>query len=108
MAKDRKAISGYVFLIDGGTVSWASKKQEISLLSMTESEYLAAMHAMKEALWLHSFIGEVLVSLNEPTTLFSDNQSAIMLTKDHQYHTCTKHIDIHFHFIQWVVDEGKI
>ena len=109
MAKDQKAVSGYAFLIvDGGAISWASKKQEIISLSTTESEYVAVMHAMKEALWLHSFIGEVLVSLNEPTTLFSNNQSAIVLTKDHQYHTCTKHIDIHFHFIQWVVDEGKI
>ena len=66
------------------------------------------MHTTKEALWLHSFIGEVLVSLNEPTTLFSDNQSTIALTKDHQYHARTKHIDIRFHFIRWVVNDGKI
>ena len=65
-------------------------------------------HTTKEVLWLHSFIGEVLISLNEPTTLFSDNQSTIALAKDHQYHACTKHIDIHFHFIQWVVNDGKI
>ena len=108
MAEDRKAVSGYAFLIDGGAVSWASKKQEIVSLSTTESEYVAAMHATKEALWLCSFIGEVLVSLDEPITLFSDNQSAIALAKDHQYHACTKHIDICFHFICWVVDDSKI
>ena len=108
MAEDRKAISGYTFLIDGGTVSWASKKQEIVSLSTTESKYVATTHATKEVLWLRSFIGEVLVPLDEPITLFSDNQSAIMLTKNHQYHVRTKHIDIHFHFIRWVVDDGKI
>ena len=108
MAKDQKAVSGYAFLIDGGAVSWASKKQEIISLSTTESEYVAAMHAMKEALWLRSFIGEVLVPLDEPITLFSDNQSAIVLAKDHQYHAHTKHIDIRFHFICWVVNNGKI
>jgi hypothetical protein len=27
--KHRHAISGYVFLVDGGAISWASKKQEI-------------------------------------------------------------------------------
>ena len=108
MSKDQKAILGYAFLIDSGTTSWTSKKQEIVLLSMTESEYVAVMHAMKEALWLCSFIEEVLVPLNKPITLFSDNQSAITLTKDHQYHTCTKHINICFHFIHWVVDNGKI
>ena len=66
------------------------------------------MHTMKEALWLCSFIGEVVVSLDEPITLFSDNQSAIVPTKDHQYHMHTKQIDIHFHFICWVVNDGKI
>jgi len=40
--------------------------------------------------------------------LFSDKQSAITLSKDHQYHACTKHIDICFHFIHWVVENGKI
>ena len=108
MSKDRKAILGYAFLIDGGTMSWASKKQEIVSLSMTKSEYVAMMHAMKEALWLHLFIGEVLIPLDKPITLFSDNQSAIALAKDHQYHAHTKHINICFHFIRWVVNDGKI
>jgi len=108
MAEDRKAISGYAFLIDGGAVLWSSKKQEIVSLSTTESEYVAATHAAKEALWLQSLIGELFSLFGGSTTLFSDNQSAIMLSKDHQYHACTKHIDIHFHFIRWVVENGKI
>jgi hypothetical protein len=66
------------------------------------------MHAAKEALWLRSFIGQLFAPLAEPVTLFSDNQSAIALTKDHQYHARTKHIDIRFHFIRWVIEEGKL
>ena len=108
MAEDRRAISGYAFLIDGGTVSWSSKKQEIVSLSTTESEYVAATHAAKEALWLRSLIGELFAPFDEPTTLFSDNQSAIALSKDHQYDARTKHINIRFHFICWVVENGKI
>jgi hypothetical protein len=50
MDEDRKAISGYAFLIDGGAVSWSSKKQEIIALSTTEAEYVAVTHAAKEAL----------------------------------------------------------
>ena len=46
------AISGYVFLIDGGAVSWASKKQELITLSTAEAEYVAATHAAKECIWL--------------------------------------------------------
>jgi len=48
----RHAISGYTFLIDGGAVSWSSRKQEIITLSTAEAEYVATTHAAKEALWL--------------------------------------------------------
>jgi hypothetical protein len=108
MGEDRRAVSGYTFLIDGGAVSWSSKRQDIVSLSTTESEYVAATHAAKEALWLRSFIGQIFEPFVEPITLFSDNQSAIALTKDHQYHARTKHIDIRFHFIRWIIENGKL
>ncbi|THH06247.1 hypothetical protein EW146_g9671 [Bondarzewia mesenterica] len=80
MAEDRKAVSGYAFIIDGGAMSWSSKKQEIVSLSMTVSECVAAMHATKEALWLLcSLISEILSPATTLTILFSDNQSAIAL-----------------------------
>jgi hypothetical protein len=108
MNEDRRAVSGYAFLIDGGAVSWSSKRQEIVSLSTTESEYVAAMHGGKEALWLRSLISEVFGSIKEPTTLFSDNQAAISLTRDHQYHARTKHIDVRYHWIRWVVEQGVL
>lgn len=108
MHEERKAISGYAFLIDGGAVSWSSKKQEIISLSTTEAEYVAMTHAAKEALWLRSLLSQLLGNLDQPTTLFGDNQSAIALTQDHQYHARTKHIDIRFHFIRWIVEENKL
>jgi hypothetical protein len=108
MHEDRKAISGYAFMIDGGAVLWCMKKQEIISLSTTEVKYVVATHAAKEAIWLRSLIGELYSNMQGPTTLYSDNQSAIALTKDHQYHACTKHIDIRFHFIRWIIEQGKM
>ena len=99
MAEDRKAISGYAFLVNGGAVSWSAKQQEIISLSTAESEYVAAVHAAKEVLWLHSLISSLFGIDIPTTTLFSDNQSAIALIKGHQYHTRTKHINIWFHFL---------
>ena len=54
-----RAISGYVFMINGGAMSWSSKKQELVTLSTAEAEYVAATHAAKEALWLHSHLGKL-------------------------------------------------
>ena len=108
MNEDRKAISGYTFMINGGAVSWSAKRQEIISLSTTESKYIAATYAAKEALWLRTLISQAFGIHLDATTLFSDNQSAIALTKEHQYHARTKHISIHFHFIRWVIKDGKI
>ena len=63
---------------------------------------------MKEVHWLRSLLSEVFGTLTAPTTLFSDNQAAIVLTHDHQYHVCTKHIDVWYHFIQWVIEQGSL
>ena len=77
MAEDRHAILGYAFILHGGAVSWSAKQQKIVLLSTTESKYVAVTHAAKEALWLRSLLSQIFVITPKPTTLFSDNQSAI-------------------------------
>jgi ribonuclease HI len=71
----RRAISGYVFMVDGGAVSWSSKKQELVTLSTTEAEYVAAMHAAKEAVWLRRLFGEIFPhsDINKPTYLHSES-----------------------------------
>jgi hypothetical protein len=104
----RRAITGFAFLVDRGAILWGSKKQELITLSRAESEYVAAMHAAKEALWLRRLIGEMFRPLTQPTTLFSDNQSAIALTHDSSYYARMKHIDIHYHFIRFTVEDGSI
>ena len=95
----RRAISGYTFIIDGGVVSWSSRKQELVTLSTAKAEYVAATHAAKEAIWLRNFIGEVFSPLTEPMTLHCDNQSAVAIATNGNYHARTKHIYIHYHFI---------
>jgi len=104
----RCAISGYAFIINGGAVSWSSRKQELITLSTAEAEYIATTHAAKEAIWLRNFIGEVFTPLTEPTTLHCDNQSAIAITTNGNYHARTKHIDIHYHFIRFIIDNGSL
>jgi hypothetical protein len=97
MAEDCHAISGYAFLINGRAILWSSKRQEIISLFTMESEYVTVTHRGKEAVWLRSLLSQVFGPLRNPTTLFSDNQSMIALTRDHQYHACTKHINVCYH-----------
>jgi hypothetical protein len=75
---------------------------------MTEAEYVAATHAAKEVMWLQALFGEIFSDINKPTTIFGNNQSAIALAHGGNYHTRTKHIDIHYHFIHYIIEAGSI
>ena len=45
---NRKSMSGYMFVCNGGIVSWKSFKQPIIADSTTEADYVAALDAAKE------------------------------------------------------------
>ncbi|GJV26334.1 hypothetical protein Tco_1379029 [Tanacetum coccineum] len=49
---DLKSQTGYVFVLNGGTVDWKSTKQSIFATSSTDAEYIAAFDASKEAVWI--------------------------------------------------------
>ena len=79
---DRHSICGYAFVLNGGAISWSSKKQPVVALSSTEAEYIAVTHAAKEATWIRHLLSEIYSPLviNYPIILYSDNKSAIDVT----------------------------
>ena len=95
---DRKSISGYVFLLAGGAISWSSKKQNSVALSTMEAEYVALAHATKDSLWLRTFLTDLGFPLENPTSIFCDNQAAIAYAHDNQFHARAKHISTRYHF----------
>ena len=56
---DSRSQSGFVFCLNGDAVSWKSSKQETVADSTTESEYIAASDAAKEAVWIKKFVTEL-------------------------------------------------
>nr|XP_009787759.1 PREDICTED: uncharacterized protein LOC104235647 [Nicotiana sylvestris] len=88
----RRSTTGYIFTLVGSAVSWKSTLQSIVALSTTEAEYMAAVEAVKETIWLKGLVVELsLVQLE--STLRCDSQSAIHLMKNQRFHERTKHID---------------
>jgi len=103
-----KSMSGYIFLLAGGAISWNAKKQSLIALSTAKAEYIAMAHATKELLWIRSFISEVIHPLSVPTTLLVDNQSAIALARNGLYSPRTKHIALRYHFIREVISHENL
>jgi hypothetical protein len=105
---DRKSISGNTFLLAGGAISWASKKQSLTALSTCEAEFTAANLALRQVVWLRQLLSDLGFRQAKPSVLYCDNQAAIMLSLDQQFHARTKHFDIQTHFLRDKVDDKTV
>ena len=107
---DRKSIGGYMFLLNGSAISWNSKKQSTVALSSTEPEYMALTQATKEWIWLQALLLDLGAQkhLEEIRNISIDNQDALALARNAEFHARTKHIDIQYHFIRQHIESGKI
>ncbi|TPX52861.1 DNA-directed DNA polymerase [Powellomyces hirtus] len=88
----------------------ALKRQPTVALSMTKAEYMAFSFATQETIWLRSLLQEVQIheyldEMAQPTTIYEDNESCILLAMNPVHHPRTKHIDIRHHFICDHVDK---
>jgi Reverse transcriptase (RNA-dependent DNA polymerase) len=107
-ADDNRSISGYVFLSNGGAITWGSKKQTTIALSSTEAEYVALSEASREAIWLRYLYGELGFIQKEPILLLGDNDGSIAMAKNPEFHKRTKHVDIRWHWVRELVRDGLI
>ena len=105
---DRRSTSGYLFQISGGAVTWSSKKQLCVALSTAEAEYIALASAAQEAVWIRQLTTELGSPPTTATIIYEDNQSAIAMTKNPQFHGKAKHIAIKYHFIREQVNDETI
>ena len=103
----RRSTSGYVFTITNAPVSWKSTLQSTVALSTTEAEYMTITEADKEAIWLQGLLRELGIG-QEEITIFCDSQSAIQLAKNQVYHARTKQIDVRYHFIREIIEDGGV
>jgi hypothetical protein len=105
---DRKSRTGYAFLLGPSIVTWGSHKQSCVADSTTTSELVAMAESVKETTWLCRLLNNLGMIQVLPIQLYSDNQAAIALVKNPQYHKKTKHIDLKYFFIREYYEGGKI
>jgi len=107
---DSKSQTGYVYILNGGAVSWCSCKQSVVAASTCEAEYIAASEAAQEGVWMKEFITDlgVIPNASGPMTLFCDNTGAIAIAKEPRFHKKTKHIKRRFNSIRHYIQDGDI
>ena len=104
----RRSTTGWVFMINGGAVSWGSKLQPTVALSSSEAEYMAASAAVQEALHVRSLLSSLGMEQSAATKIYEDNQGCIAMSENAMGQRRTKHIDIRYHFIRERVESGEV
>jgi hypothetical protein len=106
----KRSISKYVFNVDSDVISWFSKRQLIVTLSICEIEYTKQILVAKEAIWLRNLMTQLTcdVEYSQTMMIYENNQNAIALIKNSQFHARIKYIDIQIHFIREKVIEEFI
>ncbi|XP_066347658.1 secreted RxLR effector protein 161-like [Miscanthus floridulus] len=104
----RRSTGGMAFYLNEGLVSWSSHKEKTVALSSCKAEFMAAIEAAKQALWLRTLLSELIATQPRIVTLFVDNNSAIALMNNPVFHGRSNHIDIKYHFIRECVERGQI
>jgi len=104
-----KSRTGYVLMLGGCPLTWASRLQSEIALSTTEAEYIALSTAMRDLLPTRALLKEVGKNLqlsycNKSTILsrvWEDNNGAIRLAEATNKITFrTKHIAVKYHFFR--------
>ena len=103
-----KSTSGMVVKMGTGAISWSSKLQSIVTLSTTEAEYISAVSAGQEILWLRNLFTEFGYNFKSATKLCIDNQSAMSVAKNPEHHGRMKHLDLRYYWLRETVESGQI
>lgn len=102
----RRSTTGYVFMLQGGAISWNVKRQPTVALSSCEAEYMALSRTIQEAFWWRNMLKQIFGE--RQIKIFCDNQSAIAIAKNGSYNPRTKHVDIRFHFVHDAIENGSV
>jgi hypothetical protein len=103
-----KSTGAYLVTVGSGAISWSSKLQSVVALSSTEAEYIAAVEAGKEIMWLRNMHEEFGEKMKVASTLLMDNQSAIKVTQNPEHHGKMKHLALRTFWLRDIVEAGEI
>ncbi|KAK1626747.1 hypothetical protein QYE76_001062, partial [Lolium multiflorum] len=105
---DSKSQSGYVFILNGAAVSWASSKQ----CTVAKSSIIGVHSGFRgfiRAVWMKRFIVElgVVPSALDPLVIYCDNMGAIANAQEPRSHKRLKHIKLRYHSIREYIEDGE-
>ena len=106
----RKSISGYIYLLAGGAISWRSAKQTLVASSTMVADFVACYEVSNQEIWLRNFVTGlcILEGVERSLKIFCDNKSAVLYSNNNKSFTKSKHIEIKFLVVKERVQSRQI
>jgi hypothetical protein len=92
-ADDRRSVSGWAVLLNGAMVSWASKRQPVTAISSTESEFYSVSLCGLDCVYLRRMMDMMGYKQIAATAIAQDNNACIFLVKGSGMYNRARHID---------------
>ncbi|GJY53898.1 zinc finger, CCHC-type containing protein [Tanacetum coccineum] len=104
--EDNSSTSGWVFLLGGGAISWASKKQTC----ITESEFVALTATSKEAEWLKNLLLEIPLWVKPiaPISIRCDSATTLAMAYSQMYNGKSRHLGVRHSMIRELITNGVV
>ncbi|GJY49904.1 retrovirus-related pol polyprotein from transposon TNT 1-94 [Tanacetum coccineum] len=102
-----KSNSGGAQFLGEKLVSWSSKKQDCTVLSTAEAEYVSLSACCAQVLWMRTQLADYDFHFNK-IPIYYDSKSAIAISCNPVQHSRTKHIIVRYHFIKEHIEKGTI
>ncbi|GKB00470.1 zinc finger, CCHC-type containing protein, partial [Tanacetum coccineum] len=109
-SEDHTSTTGWVFLLGGGAISWASKKQTCITDSTMESEFVALAAAGKEAEWLRNLIYEIPLWPKpiSPISMHFDSAATLAKAYSQIYNGKSRHLGVRHNMVRELITNGVI
>nr|GEW51610.1 zinc finger, CCHC-type [Tanacetum cinerariifolium] len=108
--EDNSSTSGWVFLLGGGAISWASKNQTCIIGSTMKSKFVALTAAGKEAEWLKNLLLEIPLWVKPiaPISIRCDSAATLAKAYSQMYNEKYKHLGVRHSMIRELIMNGVV
>ena len=78
----RRSHTGYIIMLNGGAVSWKSRRQDCVSLSTSEAEYVAAGQCGQEVYYMREILRDFGYAQTAPTHIYQDNLACVAMSEN--------------------------
>ena len=107
-AKDRRSVSGWALMLNGDAVTWTSKRQPVTAISSTESEFYSDSQCALDCVYLWRIMEMLGYKQSLPTPIAQVNNACIFLVKGSVMYNRAKHIDSRIYRIKELSESDEV